>query len=123
MSSIPFRPALDFSILVAYLTRGKNLSIEASGYLSQEIKEDSIILLQVKIRVGGSSIPFINEKRDLCDQLGSISEKCPIKKGNITFTRNVTLPKEIPKATYLVLADVHNEDEDRITCVKATVDF
>lgn len=105
------------------MTSGKNLSIEASGYLSQEIKKNSTILLQVKIRVGGSSIPIINEEEDLCDQLGSINETCPIKKGNITFTRNVTLPEEIPKATYLVLADAYNEDKDRITCVKATVDF
>ena len=117
------RPVSYIFVLVAYMTSGKNLSIKASGYLNREIKENSTVLLQVRIRVGGGSIPFINQKRDLCDQLESIGRECPIEKGNTTFTRNVTLPEQIPKATYLVLADVYNEDEDKITCMKATIDF
>ena len=91
--------------------------------MKQEIRKNSTVLLQVSIRVGGSSVPLVTEKRDLCDQLESIDKKCPIQKGNITFTRNVTLPKEIPKATFLVLADAYNDDEERITCVEATVKF
>ena len=100
------------------------MSIEASGYLSQQIRENSTVLLEVKIRVGGSSVPFITEEQDLCDLLKSnVGEECPIEKGNITFTRNITLPEEIPKATYLVRADVYDENKDQITCLEATIDF
>lgn len=104
-------------------TSGTNLTIKASGYLNQEIKQNSTVLLEVKIRVGGSSIPFITQKQDLCDQLESVDESCPVQKGNLTFTRNVTLPEQIPKATYLVRADVFDQDEEEVTCVEATVAF
>lgn len=102
---------------------GTNLSIEASGYLSEEVKENSTVLLEVRIRVGGGSIPLISEEKDLCDLMENIDKKCPLQKGNMTFTRNFTLPDEIPKATYLVRADVQNKEEETITCVEATVDF
>lgn len=73
--------------------------------------------------MGGSSIPFIKQKQDLCDQLESVDEECPVKKGNLTFTRNVTLPEQIPKATYLVKADVFDQNEEEVTCVEASVAF
>ena len=100
------------------------MSIEASGYLSQQIRENSTVLLEVKIRVGGTSVPIITEEQELCDLLESnVGKECPIEKGNITFTRNITLPEEIPKATYLVRADFYNENKDQITCLEATIDF
>jgi hypothetical protein len=109
---------------MACLTSGANVSIEASGYLNQQIKKNSTVLLEVKMRVGGSSIPMVNEKQDLCDLLESNDgRECPIEEGNITFTTNITLPEEIPKATYSVRANFYNEEKDQITCLEATIDF
>ena len=103
---------------------GKNLTIEASGYLHQRIKKNSTVVLEVKIRVGRTFLPMITQKQDLCDLLESNAGKeCPIEKGDITFTTNITLPEEIPSATYLARADLYNENKDQITCIEAIVAF
>ena len=75
------------------------------------------------LSIGGSSIPIINEKKEICDQVGEFGQECPIEKGNVTFSRKFKLPKEIPSATYLVKADVLDQDEEKVTCVKGSVEF
>ncbi len=50
--------------------------------------------------------------------------KCPIEKGDITFEKEVELPKQIPPGKYTVFADAKTkDDEDVITCLTATVEF
>ena len=35
----------------------------------------------------------------------------------------MSLPKEIPPGKYSVIADVYSKDEDKITCLTATLEF
>ena len=70
-----------------------------------------------------------------------VDESCPLG-GAKDFTKDVTLPKEIPsvsgnaitgrgatgtnrllQGTYTVLADVYTKEAKQVTCLKATVHF
>ncbi|KAI4245979.1 MAG: hypothetical protein L6R40_002195 [Gallowayella cf. fulva] len=98
--------------------KGKALRIKAMGNFTQKVEQDAYINLSVKY----SLITLINTKADLCEQMKQVDESCPLQ-GPKDFIKDVTLPKEIPPGTYTVLADVYTKDNEKITCLKATVHF
>lgn len=71
---------------------GKNLTITASGTLSKDVEEGTKVHLQVKYGL----IRILNQEVDLCEQADKLNLKCPLKKGPMTLTRDVEMPKEIP---------------------------
>lgn len=75
--------------------------------------------LQVKYGL----ITIIKQTADLCNTVKEVDLECPIKKGDMTLTKEVELPKQIPPGKYTVLADVLTKDEKKITCLTATVEF
>ncbi|KAL8671066.1 MAG: hypothetical protein Q9168_004414 [Polycauliona sp. 1 TL-2023] len=98
--------------------KGQALSIKAKGNFTEKIEQDAYINLSVKYGL----ITLVNTRADLCDQMKEVDESCPLE-GAKDFTKDVTLPKEIPRGTYHVLADVYTNDDEQITCLKATVHF
>ncbi|KAL9624447.1 MAG: hypothetical protein Q9160_001410 [Pyrenula sp. 1 TL-2023] len=98
---------------------GQKLTISASGVLSKEIKEDSKVQLQVKYGL----ITLIKQNADLCDQIGNVDLECPLPKGVMTLTKEVDIPKEVPKGKYTVSANVLDENGDVVTCLEAVVYF
>ncbi|KAL8769715.1 MAG: hypothetical protein Q9209_004331 [Squamulea sp. 1 TL-2023] len=97
---------------------GKALQIKAKGNFTEKVEQDAYINLSVKYGL----ITLINTKADLCAQMKEVDESCPLE-GPKDFTKDVTLPKEIPRGTYTVLADVYTKDDEQVTCLKATVHF
>ena len=79
----------------------------------------SKIHLQVKYGL----ITIIKQTADLCDTVKNVDLECPIEKGKTTLTKEVDLPKEIPPGKYSVVANAETKDEDKITCLQATVEF
>lgn len=75
--------------------------------------------LQVKYGL----ITIVKQTADLCNTVKEVDLECPIKKGDMTLTKEVELPKQIPPGKYTVLADVLTKDEKKITCLTATVEF
>ncbi len=71
---------------------GKNLTIEAKGTLSEDIKDGATVHLQVKYGL----IRLINQEADLCKQVKNVDLECPLKKGETNMTKTVELPKQIP---------------------------
>ncbi|KAK4993577.1 Phosphatidylglycerol/phosphatidylinositol transfer protein [Elasticomyces elasticus] len=98
---------------------GKALNISAKGTLSEDIEDGAKVHLQVKYGL----IRIINQEADLCEQVGQVDLKCPLKKGEMVLTTSVELPNEIPPGKYTVLADVITKEKDTITCLEATVAF
>jgi len=98
---------------------GETLSIIASGNLTQDVKKGAKVRLQVKYGL----ITLIKQEVDLCDQVKNVDLDCPIKKGETKITKEVDLPKEIPPGAYNVLADAFTEDQEKITCLTAHVEF
>lgn len=72
--------------------RGKNLTIEASGTLAEDIEDGAYVFLVVKY----GFITLINQKADLCEQIKNVDLDCPLKEGLTSLTKIVGLPNEIP---------------------------
>jgi len=98
---------------------GKTLTVTAKGTLSQNVTEGATVHLQVKYGL----ITIIKQTADLCETVKNVDLKCPLKKGETELTKDVDLPKQIPPGKYSVIADVYTKDEDKITCLTATVEF
>ncbi|TKX26541.1 phosphatidylglycerol/phosphatidylinositol transfer protein [Elsinoe australis] len=98
---------------------GKSLTITASGKFKEDIAEGAKIHLQVKYGL----ITIIRQTADLCDTVKNVDLECPLEKGAKTLTKDVDLPNQIPPGKYTVLADVVTKDEEKITCLTATVVF
>ncbi|KAL8694306.1 MAG: hypothetical protein Q9218_001011 [Villophora microphyllina] len=96
--------------------KGNALQIKAKGNFTEKIEQDAYINLSVKYGL----ITLVNTKADLCEQMKEVDETCPLD-GVKDFTKEVTLPKEIPPGRYTVLADVYTKDDEKVTCLKAQV--
>ncbi|KAB8216886.1 Phosphatidylglycerol/phosphatidylinositol transfer protein [Aspergillus novoparasiticus] len=94
---------------------GKTLVITASGTLHKKIEDGAYVLLEVKYGL----ITLLRQTADLCEQLVNVDLKCPLGPGDMTLTKQVDLPKQIPPGKYTVQADVFNSDGEHITCLKA----
>jgi len=98
---------------------GTNLTITATGTFHSDIETGAKVHLTVKYGL----ITIVRQTADLCDAIEKVNLSCPLKKGTMTLTKDVELPKEIPPGKYTVLADVVTKDDDKITCLTATVVF
>lgn len=98
---------------------GKTLTVTASGTLHQNVTKGAKLHLQVKYGL----ITIIKQTADLCDTAKQVNLTCPLEKGDLTLTKEVDLPKQIPPGKYSVVADVVTEDDDKVTCLTATVEF
>ncbi|KND87847.1 Phosphatidylglycerol/phosphatidylinositol transfer protein [Tolypocladium ophioglossoides CBS 100239] len=115
---------------------GQELVIKAHGTVKKTIEEGAYVQLSVKYGL----IRLINTKADLCEQIGNVDLKCPVKAGDMKITKKVDLPNEIPpvcdplplrkgcmliphQGRYTVQADVYTADDEHITCLTATVTF
>ncbi|KAE8131470.1 putative ML domain protein [Aspergillus pseudotamarii] len=94
---------------------GKTLVITASGTLHEKIEDGAYVLLEVKYGL----ITLLRQTANLCEQLVNVDLKCPLGPGDMTLTKQVDLPKQIPPGKYTVQADVYTKDNERITCLKA----
>ncbi|KKY24104.1 putative phosphatidylglycerol phosphatidylinositol transfer protein [Phaeomoniella chlamydospora] len=98
---------------------GETLTISASGTFSKDVEEGTKVLLQVKYGL----ITLIKQEADLCEQIGNVDLECPLKKGPMTLTKEVQIPKEVPKGKYTVMADVYTESGEKVTCLNAITYF
>ncbi|KAF2242358.1 phosphatidylglycerol/phosphatidylinositol transfer protein precursor, partial [Trematosphaeria pertusa] len=98
---------------------GKALTIKATGDFKETVEEGSKMHLQVKYGL----ITLINQDADLCETIEKADLKCPLEKGEMSLTKDVDIPKEVPPGTYTVLADVYTKDGDKITCLTSKITF
>lgn len=83
---------------------GHDLVIKASGTVSEPIEEGAYVALQVKYGL----IRLISTKADLCEQVKNVDLECPIDSGDLTLTKTVELPKEIPNVRTLPPLSLHD---------------
>jgi hypothetical protein len=78
---------------------GQKLTIEAVGTLTKDVEKDAYVVLQVKYGL----IRLVSTRADLCEQVSNVDMECPIKKGKVTITKDVDIPKEIPPVSTTML--------------------
>lgn len=99
--------------------RGTNLTIEASGFLDDEIDKGAYVKLS--IRVG--YIKLFSITINLCSEFkkNNFELQCPIESGNYNLTTVVEIPKQVPYGKYTVSARAYNYDDSEITCLTGEV--
>lgn len=103
-----------------FICSGKNLTINGSGQLKEDIEEGAKAHLIVKYGL----ITLIRQEVDFCEQVKKVDLECPLSKDKpLDLSKIVELPAQIPPGKYTVEADVRTKDDDRITCLKAVVTF
>lgn len=99
--------------------RGENLTIEASGFLSEDVGEGAYI----NVVVTYGYIRLLTQTFDLCEQVEEVDLKCPLKKGPISIKKEIELPSEIPPGQYTAIAKVFTKNDEPITCLETKVAF
>merc|ERR1712093_399068 len=86
---------------------GKKMTIYADGLAKQRITEGAYADVVVKLGL----IKLISKRFDICDELRSAnaSLQCPIEAGAHEIVQSVDLPKEIPKAKFVVQAQAFTQ--------------
>ena len=74
---------------------GKNLTIDAMGYLKTTIEEGAYANFEVKY----GFIKLLSGTADLCEKAAEVDLKCPIANGTIEIEKLVGLPSQIPPVT------------------------
>ncbi|CAK1363859.1 Phosphatidylglycerol/phosphatidylinositol transfer protein [Cercospora beticola] len=98
---------------------GTKLQVAATGVLAEDVEQGAKVAYTVKYGV----ITILHSTADLCETVANVDLECPLKKGDLTLTKDVDLPAQIPPGTYTVEATVVTKDDKPITCLKAKVQF
>ncbi|CDS07375.1 hypothetical protein LRAMOSA01324 [Lichtheimia ramosa] len=99
--------------------KGETLTIDFKGELKEEVPEGTTVLVQVKYGV----VQLLKKTFDFCQEVKKVDEKCPIPAGDLVFTKQVDLPKEIPPGHYSVHAVVTTPDDTQVTCLDGKINF
>ena len=79
------------------ILRGKTLTISAKGNFKEDVEDGAKIHLEVKYGL----ITLIKQEADLCETIDEVDLSCPLKKGEMTLTKDVDLPAQIPPVSLL----------------------
>ncbi|CAO3628606.1 unnamed protein product [Cunninghamella echinulata] len=99
--------------------KGEKLKIEFEGFLKDTVVDGAYVDIKVKFGV----VQLLHKKFDFCAEIEKIDEKCPIEKGILAFTKEVDLPKQIPRGKYTVDAKVFTVDDRQVTCLHGLAYF
>ncbi|KAF9896683.1 Phosphatidylglycerol/phosphatidylinositol transfer protein [Lobosporangium transversale] len=104
--------------------KGQNLTIDAKGFLTEDIVQGAKIDVVVKVGL----IKLLTQTFDFCEESVKIDMPCPIVAGDQYVQQTVELPKEIPPGKYTVNIKVRNPDSDgmpgkQVTCLIAKAVF
>lgn len=98
---------------------GSQLNISAAATFNADVEPGAKIFLQVKYGL----ITLIKHEADLCDRLGNVDVTCPLEKGDMTISKSVNIPEQVPKGKYSVIADVKTVDGEPVTCMTSEIMF
>ena len=100
---------------------GKELQVTVKASAIEKIKEGAYADVTVKLGL----IKLLQKQFDLCEEArnANASVQCPVEKGDYTVVQKVDLPKEIPKAKFVVNVRAYTVDDDDLACLDLIVDF
>ena len=68
------------------------MSITGNATFSEDVEDGAKVHLSVKYGL----ITIIKQTADLCETAQNVDLECPLKKGETTLSKDISLPKEIP---------------------------
>merc|ERR1712000_323488 len=90
---------------------GEKLTIYASGTVHELVEEGAYADVVVKLGL----IKLLTRRFDVCEELSKANAtlQCPIQPGEYTIEQSVDLPREIPRAKFLVQARAFTQEPER----------
>ncbi|KAG8789175.1 Phosphatidylglycerol/phosphatidylinositol transfer protein [Ceratobasidium sp. 428] len=103
---------------------GKDLTITASGYVGQKIEDGAYADVTVKLGL----IKLLHKQFDVCEEArnNNVTVQCPVEPGEYVVMQTVTLPKETPKAKFVIDIKGFTSEEaldPDLVCLQLRVDF
>ncbi|KAN0125165.1 ML domain containing protein [Russula decolorans] len=100
---------------------GQNLTVTVEASALEEVEEGAYADVEVKLGL----IKLLHKEFDLCQEARNAETdvQCPVEKGHYVVEQTVALPKEIPKAKFIIKARGYTVDDDDLFCVDLKVNF
>jgi len=100
---------------------GKDLTVTAKGHVQTEIKEGAYANVVVKLGL----IKLLQKQFDVCEEArnNNATIQCPVSEDDYTVVQTVALPKEIPRAKFLVQVRGFTVEDEDMLCVDLKIDF
>ncbi|CAE7096953.1 unnamed protein product [Rhizoctonia solani] len=100
---------------------GQDLTVKVIATSDKEITEGAYADVTVKLGL----IKLLKKQFDICEEARNANAtiQCPIKGGDHEVVQTVALPREIPRAKFMVDVKGYTADDEDLVCVKLNVDF
>ncbi|KAJ3232636.1 Phosphatidylglycerol/phosphatidylinositol transfer protein [Chytriomyces hyalinus] len=100
--------------------RGQDATITIVGNLKEDIQDGSKLKLLVKM----GPIALTRQEVDICQELNQSGDACPIKQGDVVFSKSFRIPAEVPNGKYYAKLDLYVPGNIvPAACVQAHVSF
>ncbi|CAE6391706.1 unnamed protein product [Rhizoctonia solani] len=100
---------------------GQDLTVKVIATSEKEITEGAYADVTVKLGL----IKLLKKQFDICEEARNANAtiQCPVQKGDHEVVQTVALPREIPRAKFVVDVRGYTADDEDLVCVKLNVDF
>ncbi|KAH8119719.1 ML domain-containing protein [Phellopilus nigrolimitatus] len=100
---------------------GEDMTVKVKGHVTGGIEEGAYADVLVKIGV----VKLLQKRFDVCEEArnAEASVQCPVDEGDYVVEQTVALPKEIPRAKFVVQIRGFTVEDENLACVDLSVDF
>jgi len=100
---------------------GKDLTVLVKATALERLEEGAYADVTVKLGL----IKLLKKQFDLCEEArnANTTVQCPVEEGSYEVTQTVALPKEIPKAKFVVEVRGYTVEDEPMLCLDLHVDF
>jgi len=100
---------------------GQDLTVTVKASVTDIIEEGASADVTVKLGL----IKLLQKTFDVCEEArnANATVSCPVEPGPYTVVQTVALPKEIPKAKFVVLVRGFTVAEEDMLCLDLKIDF
>ncbi|KAJ7487697.1 ML domain-containing protein [Mycena galericulata] len=100
---------------------GKDLTVTVKGLVTETIEDGASADVTVKLGL----IKLLQKQFDVCEEARNANTtiSCPVQPGPYEIVQTVALPKEVPKAKFVVLVRGLTVAEQDMLCLDLKIDF
>ncbi|THH04893.1 hypothetical protein EW145_g5194 [Phellinidium pouzarii] len=100
---------------------GEDMTVKVTAIVKERIEEGAYADVLVKIGV----VKLLQKRFDMCEEARNAETdvQCPVDEDEYVVEQTVTLPKEIPRAKFVVQVRGYTADDENLACVDLSVDF
>ncbi|KAI5115312.1 hypothetical protein M0805_004991 [Coniferiporia weirii] len=100
---------------------GEDMTVTVKALVTDRIEDGAYADVLVKIGV----VKLLERRFDMCEEARNAEAdvQCPVEEDEYVVVQTVALPKEIPRAKFVVQVRGYTKDDENMACVNLSVDF